>query len=312
MPLKCLKQQLQPFPAGPDVSALNKTLQQEWDHAANLHLGNVVIKKGSGRKVWWKCNQCPDGHLHQWQATVDNRSRGKGCPQCSGKKLCKHNSLATRAPSVAAYWDTAKNGRSADMVLAHSNKPAHWRCCHCKHEWLAKPAQKVHSASGCPKCAKSSIGRCQVNHPSFAECQHRLLAEWDHNLNAAEGFFPDNVTLGSRKQVHWLCNKCPLGQRHFYIAKPSSRLSNKKPTGCPFCAGQAACKCNSLQTHFPSIAAEWDYGKNAGIPQDHTFGSNREVWWHNAERGSWQQRINSRTDNIRQLAAVRKYVNKQS
>ncbi len=39
-------------------------LRQQWDYAANAHLGDVVIKPQSNRKVWWMCDQCPDGHPH--------------------------------------------------------------------------------------------------------------------------------------------------------------------------------------------------------------------------------------------------------
>ena len=49
--------------AGPDISRLDSDLQQQWDHAANAHLG-IDITPQSHRKVGWLCDQCPDGHLH--------------------------------------------------------------------------------------------------------------------------------------------------------------------------------------------------------------------------------------------------------
>ena len=84
--------------AGPDISWLDPVLQKQWDHAANQCLGDVIIKPYSNRKVWWQCDQCPDGHPHSWFAVVSNRSNGAGCPQCSGRLVCKHNSLRTKAP----------------------------------------------------------------------------------------------------------------------------------------------------------------------------------------------------------------------
>ena len=273
-------------------------------------MGNAVITKFSNKTVWWKCSQCPDGHLHQWQARVSHRSRGTGCPQCAGKKLCKHNSLATKAPSVAAYWDIAKNGCSADMVLAHSNHPAHWRCDVCKHAWITTPNSKVMSNSGCPNC-NTGRGQPRKRQPTFAACQHPLLAEWDHACNAADGHFPDKVTLKSSKKIHWLCNKCPLGQQHSWTATPGNRVSSQTSSGCPFCAGSAVCTCNSLQTHHAAIAAEWDHDRNSRSPQDYTFASSSVVWWRNAERGSWQQSISSRTSSVAMLVAARKYVKEQ-
>ena len=94
---------------GPNISLLDPALQKQWDHARSDHLGNTVIKPYNNQKVWWTCDRCPDGHLHSWSATVNGRSRGSGCPQCIERKVCKHNSLATKAPKVAAQWDCDTN-----------------------------------------------------------------------------------------------------------------------------------------------------------------------------------------------------------
>ena len=67
---------------GPNIS-LDSALQQQWDHAANAANAYLGIKPQSNRKVWWNCDQCPDGHLHRWEAVVQNRSNGSGCLQQS-------------------------------------------------------------------------------------------------------------------------------------------------------------------------------------------------------------------------------------
>ena len=56
--------------SGPDISALDTKLQQQWDHDFNQHLGSTVISRFSKIKAGWKCDQCPLGHTHQWQAPV--------------------------------------------------------------------------------------------------------------------------------------------------------------------------------------------------------------------------------------------------
>ena len=38
--------------AGPDTSRLAPHLQQEWDHAANAHLGSIIIAPQSIKKAW--------------------------------------------------------------------------------------------------------------------------------------------------------------------------------------------------------------------------------------------------------------------
>ena len=287
---------------GPNISRLAPALQQQWDHAANAHLGPIDIKPYSDRKVWWTCDQCPDGHLHSWEATVGNRSNGTGCSQCAGRKVCKHNSLATKAPEVAAQWDYEANEGAPDNVAAQSNQPVSWLCEMCGNQWRAAPGQRVSKRkAGCPQCADNRRTKKRIRHPTFAVCQdphsQAVLAQWDHERNASKENFPHNTRLYSHKQIFWLCTKCPAGQQHSWSAAPNHR-SGKNETGCPFCAGHAACKCNSLQALYPAIAAEWDYAKNQSQPGDHTASSTDSVWWFSPQHGSWQQSINSRKTTV--------------
>ncbi|KAL3130485.1 hypothetical protein ABBQ38_008302 [Trebouxia sp. C0009 RCD-2024] len=277
---------------GPDISLLDPALQKQWDHDRNAHLGNVVIKPFCGQRVWWACNKCPEGHLHSWSALVQDRSNGTGCPQCSGCKVCKHNSLATRAPQVAAQWDYEANSGTPESILAHSSQVCGWCCDACGHKWRLAPVARVRKggAVGCPVCATTTR---RTKHPTFAESRHPLLAEWDHMRNTAQGNTPDNVTLQSNKQIFWLCMKCPAGQEHSWSAMPCNRTSCNQ-TGCPFCAGRAACKCNSLLDLYPEAAAEWDHSKNTDQPGSFPAHSNSSAWWCDPNRGSWEQTIHSR------------------
>ena len=45
---------------GPNISRLDLALQQQWDHAANAHLGPIDVKSYSRITVRWSCDQCPD------------------------------------------------------------------------------------------------------------------------------------------------------------------------------------------------------------------------------------------------------------
>ncbi|KAL3130487.1 hypothetical protein ABBQ38_008304 [Trebouxia sp. C0009 RCD-2024] len=211
----------------PDINLLDPALQKQWDHARNAHLGKTVIKPLSDQHVWWCCDKCPDGYLHSWSARINNRSSGSGCPQCSGRKVCKHNSLATRAPKVAAEWDYQANTGTPESVVAHSSQICGWYCDACGHKWQSAPVARVRrdSALGCPVC---TVSKEKTKHPTFAECQHPLLAEWDHDRNAAHGNCPDNVTLGSGKRIFWMCTKCPAGQVHSWSAPPVARLGHNR------------------------------------------------------------------------------------
>ena len=213
------------------------------------------------------------------------------CPFCTNRKLCHHNSLLTVAPSVASYWDTAKNGVTADQVLAGSGARRHWLCPTCNHSWPATVQKKTQNNSGCPKCAKKSAGH--TRQPTLTASNHPVMVEFDHSRNQAAGLDPDKITLGSNKKVHWVCSKCPKGQPHLYMASPKMRTSQKR--GCPYCSSRQACICNSLQSLYPALAAEWDTARNGVGPDQILHMSHRLAYWKTAEGLSWEQSPHGRT-----------------
>ncbi len=262
-------------------------------HATNAHLGNILITPHSHRKVHWACHDCPDGHPHQWEAQVTSRTKNDGCPFCAGRKVCQHNSVASKAPEVAASWDSTANDGTPHDFTANGSFTKQWHCPVCGHKWLASISHCVGQSSGCPMCYNLKRAEPRVRQPTLAECNHALLKEWDTEANAKEGLFPDTLTLGSNKPVHWTCCKCPLGLPHKWVATMNRRAL--AGNGCSCCAGRTACQCNSLPSLYPGIAQEWDCCKNDGDPGDYTAKSHAVVWWKSSDLGSWQQSVNSRT-----------------
>ena len=92
------------------------------------------------------------------------------------------------------------------------------------------------------------------------------MLEFDFGSNLKAGFDPDIITAGSEKKVHWICTNCPKGQPHMVVASPKRRFVYD--SGFPCCASKKACICNSLQSLYPAIAAEYDTVKsNDGLEQ---------------------------------------------
>ena len=275
----------------PDISLLSPELQQQWHVERNMHLGPIKVKPYSETLALWQCNKCSAGQPHIWSAEVHRRSHGSQCPYCCNRLVCAHNSLAAKAPDLAKYWNQSKNETAPHQVLAGSNVRAHWKCPACKWEWQAPIRSRVHAAAGCPQC--SPVLHATQRQPTFAAAQPACLAEWDYERNQVEGFHPDVITLGSGKLVHWICSRCPKGQPHRWTAVPYDRIG--KGVGCAVCAGKQACVCNSLESLFPAIAAEFDVDKNGFAASKITAQSHMKVWWRNAERGSWRAAVYIRT-----------------
>jgi len=266
-----------------------------------MHLGNILIRPASHRKVWWSCDQCPEGFPHIWEASVLNRTFGTGCPFCSGNAVCQHNTLARQAPEVALFWDAKKNfPMSPDQVTVSSGMRAHWKCSACLHEWQAKVVRKSHGKSGCPKCARASAGRkARQKHPTFARAKHALLAQWDHDRNREIGNLPNNTSLRSNKLIWWQCHECPKGKVHSWQARPCDRTAPRKLSGCPCCAGQKLCDCNSLETVCPDVAADFDVKKNGVTAADVTSSAGTKYSWLSDEPGAKKRSVDRRTNYTR-------------
>ena len=287
------------LPLLPDISMLSPELQQQWRVDKIIYLGAIKVKPHSAIKAVWECNKCPAGQPHIWTASVANRTRGNQCPYCCNRLVCLHNSLTTVAPDVAEYWNYNMNEKAPDHMLAGSAFRAEWKCPTCKCKWQAPIKSRACLRAGCPECSQAL--RVTQRQPTFAEAQPSKLAEWDFECNDAERFYPDDITLGSNRLVHWICSQCPKGKPHRWTASPYSRIGHG--SGCPVCAGQQVYVCNTLQSLVPSVAAEFDVDKNGFAPSEITAHSHQKVWWRNARRGSWRQTVGART--LKRLPRIR-------
>ena len=285
---------------GADISRLALHLQQEWDHAANAHLGSITITPQSGRRVWWRSGICKTGQPHRWQAQIYSRSRGKHCPYDIGRAICPCNDLAHNHPEVAVEWDWEATGeRSPGTVAASSHIQAAWRCGLCGHRWSATVLSRTHG-NGCPQCAREAR-RIRTRQPSIRSGAPHLLAEWDWEANMRCSWRPDRVTLGSHKQVHWVVqDECKLGLVHRWQAAPNSRLALN--SGSPFPSGMAVCACNSLAVQCPEAANLWDHQANGSLTPDNITVQFVQVGcWKEPNGRQWQQKVQQVVAIVRRL-----------
>ena len=142
-----------------DLQTVNSNLAEEWNLERNGHLSPANILPNSNRKVWWKCAKG-----HEWQATVSHRSRGQGCPYCSGRvAISGTNDLLTLNPELAKEWNYEKNqGLRPEEITLGSEKKVWWRCAR-GHEWQAS-VYKRNTGNGCPICSSGY----RTSFPEFA------------------------------------------------------------------------------------------------------------------------------------------------
>ncbi|MBR2334700.1 MAG: zinc-ribbon domain-containing protein [Clostridia bacterium] len=256
----------------------NPNLAKEWNCEKNGNLKPEHFTKNSGKKVWW---QCSEGH--EWQATIDHRNKGRGCPYCSSRKVLKgYNDLETVNPTLAKDWHYDKNnGLTPADVMPNSNKKVWWKCSE-GHAWQAKIIER-NRGNSCPYCS----GRYAVKGENDLQTVNPSLAkEWNYKKNS--GLTPMDVLPNSNKKIWWKCSK-----GHEWQAGIADRNRGR---GCPYCSGRYAIKGeNDLQTVNPTLAQEWNYEKNSGLtPMDVLPNSNKKIWWKCSKGHEWQAGIADR------------------
>lgn len=130
------------------LATLKPGLAKEWHPTKNGALTPGDVTPGSDKKVWWLCKR---DKTHEWKALIRNRTKGSGCPFCSGTAVTIHNCLATINPKLAEEWHPTKNGSLTPFdVFPGSHKKAWWLCKN-GHEWEADLSNRA-KGTGCKLC----------------------------------------------------------------------------------------------------------------------------------------------------------------
>ncbi len=207
------------------------------------------------------------------------------------------NDLVTISPNLLDEWDYEKNiNIDPHEVSAKGNKKIWWKCS-LGHSWEASPDHRARGYN-CPFCSGK---RVLAGFNDLKSKCPALEIDWDYEKNTEFG--PDELTVGSKKDVWWKCHECG----HSWKCSPNSRKSGLR--GCPQCAEEKRRTSylesrlhkgeNDLVSQAPDIAADWDYERNIDLePESFTVKSKRKVWWKCKLCGnSWEATIKNRTMN---------------
>lgn len=255
------------------LATLNPELAGEWHPTKNGNLTPFDVGINSKQKLWWKC---PKGGDHEWQAVVNARSNGLGCPICVNQKAVISNCLATLNPELAMEWHPTKNGDLTPYdVVPGSGRIVWWKCPKGQdHEWRSEIKRRS-SGRGCPIC----IGRKVVNSNSFLTLHPELAKELHPTKN--KGLNPNKYRPFSNKRVWWQCSQYP---QHEWLTSFNMRVQG---TGCPYCRAphsdpELRLYCE-LKTIFPNIKSRQKVsGKEVDIYiTELNFGIEYDGWfWH--------------------------------
>lgn len=166
-----------------DLQTTNPKLALEWHPTRNGALVPQNMKGSSKKKIWWICEKG-----HEWQATLDSRSKGHGCPYCSGRYAeTGVNDLETLRPDVAQCWHPTKNRYIKPDKVTVASGVKYWWLGKCGHEWQARVAHM---------CNKKSLDKCPV-----CNSQYRTSFPEQAVFYYAKKLFPDSISrYGAHKK----------------------------------------------------------------------------------------------------------------
>lgn len=260
-----------------DLLSQKPELAKEWHPTKNGVLMPEHVGMQSRKRVWWQCEKG-----HEWEARIDGRFHGNGCPYCSGHRVLPGiNDLLSKDPELAKEWHPYKNGDlGPEDVTTGSNKRVWWQC-EKGHEWQARVTDRV-KGNRCGICAWKDLPKYRVLLSTMPE----LAKEWHPLKNGT--LTPSKILANSRKRVWWQCEK-----GHEWQTDPMSRVRRR---GCPYCAlKRARPGVNDLATVMPELVKEWHPIKNGVLqPTEVTPGSGKKAWWQCEKGHEWQAQIVSR------------------
>lgn len=270
----------------------NPDLIKEWNSMRNGRLRPDMFFSGTHQKVWWKCSQG-----HEWQAAINSRVAGVGCPYCAGQRVIEgETDLQTLFPEIAEEWNYEKNKHLKDgfgkdistpfAISAGSPIKVWWKGS-CGHEWKESVYKRSKRNFGCPYCSNQ---RLLTGYNDLGTVYPDIATEWNYEKNG--DLKPCDFIAGSNKTVWW---KCSNG--HEWKTSISNR-TGKARTNCPYCSGLLAIKGETdLATTSPELASEWNYERNGDLtPNDVKLMSNRKVWWKGSCGHEWEAGIEHRAN----------------
>lgn len=281
-----------------DLATLYPELASEWDYGKNAGLTPQDVTQGSQKKVYWKCKKG-----HSWDAQVNTRVSGQGCPYCNNRRVLHgYNDLATIHPELAKEWHPTKNGslRPTDVVTGTKKKV--WWSCEKGHEWLAQVSNRVRG-NGCPICANRIIVK---NYNDFAWEHPELLNEWDYSRNDKN---PSEYACFSREKVWWICKR-----GHRFKAAIGDR---SKGTGCAKCAEERRVSFPEkavlyyIRKHYPNAMAnyrtEWlgPYELDIYIPELRVGIEYDGVYGHGTDTGIKRDLRKNKVCHINNVSLIR-------
>ncbi len=246
----------------------------EWHPTKNGGLTPAGFSYGSGKKIWWKCQ-----YGHEWQATIHNRSRGSGCPKCSGQGTSlPEQGVAFYLEIICKVEQRAKiSGKEIDIYLPEYNIGIEY------------DGKRYHTSRSQNKEKEKDM--------KLLESGVRLIRIKESDRNAVDGgvVYFDTDYLGANYDwaLGQLCRILATATNN--IMFKSIQIESQKDILKIYERANRYFKERSLLVLKPDLTKEWHPAKNGTLtPEMFSAGSITKVWWMCSKGHEWEAVIRDR------------------
>ena len=253
-----------------DLQTVNPILAHEWNYEKNNNLSPTEVLPSCGKKVWWVCSKG-----HEWQATINHRYNGRGCPICKSERKTSFPEYALlyylQNYGLEAIHLYKENGYELDIYIPSKRIAIEYD----GYLWHKNKMQKDLEKNR--KCEKDGIELYRIREglPSLNDTSKDYLV---HR-------YQDNLALTLNDILSEIIETTvDVNLERDAMSIESLRTHEEK-------------ECSFLLLN-PEIAKEWHYEKNGNLkPENVTANTTKKVWWICHKGHEWQATIASRNRN---------------
>jgi hypothetical protein len=264
------------------LAVLYSEIAEQWHPTKNGKITPKDVPPGTAKMVWWKC---PKGDNHEWQATINHRTHGTGCPKCNPAYSIPELRIFSELKAI--FEDVQHRViiqmREVDIFLPGFNigieyDGVYWH--QDKHEKDLEKYLALNSTmcfirvreEGLPLLGSNDIRvkRREINVATIKEILKMILK----NINTKSVELTGKIDK-YMEQSNWIANS--------YFNDYFSRRKHVELE-------------KSLRYLFPDLIKDWHPLKNDSLlPEYFTPGSGRKIWWNGRCGHEWNDSIIHRT-----------------
>jgi hypothetical protein len=262
------------------LQTINPKLSKEWHPTKNGSLTPRDVTFGSGKKIWWKCKRG-----HEWEAPINIRNRGVGCPFCHSQTSQLEIRIWTELKYLFKEVTHRKKlyGVECDLYMPESKLAIEIDGFYYHKDRFQKDQQKSKklTSKGIRLLRVREKGLERISDTDIFFSKNKVGFSLLRKILANKVFREIDLPADKKSII-----KNYIKNGKFVNNDEYKQLLYMLPSPLPG---------YSLKDKNPDLAKEWHPTKNGILrPEDVTPGSEKMVWWICKKGHEWKALVSSR------------------